>query len=161
MADFARLMTEEMGKTLAAAESEVDKCAWVCDFYAENAERFLAHETVATDAAKSFVRYEPLGPVLAIMPWNFPFWQFFRFAAPALMAGNVGAAEARRERPRLGARHRGGVPRGGLAGRRVDHAAGLLGAGQDADPPPGGAGGDPHRQRPGRHGGGRRGGARA
>lgn len=89
MADFARLMTEEMGKTLAAAESEVDKCAWVCDFYAENAERFLSNENVATDATKSFIRYEPLGSVLAIMPWNFPFWQFFRFAAPALMAGNV------------------------------------------------------------------------
>jgi succinate-semialdehyde dehydrogenase/glutarate-semialdehyde dehydrogenase len=87
--ELARLMTEEMGKTLAAAESEVDKCAWVCDFYAEHAARFLAQEPVATDAAKSFIRYEPLGPVLAIMPWNFPFWQFFRFAAPALMAGNV------------------------------------------------------------------------
>ncbi len=87
--DFARLMTEEMGKPLAAAESEVDKCAWVCDFYAEHAEGFLASETVATDATRSLVRYDPLGPVLAIMPWNFPFWQFFRFAAPALMAGNV------------------------------------------------------------------------
>jgi succinate-semialdehyde dehydrogenase/glutarate-semialdehyde dehydrogenase len=88
-ADFARMMTEEMGKPIAAAESEVDKCAWVCDFYAEHAARFLATETVATDASKSLVRYEPLGAVLAIMPWNFPFWQFFRFAAPALMAGNV------------------------------------------------------------------------
>ncbi len=88
-ADLARLMTDEMGKPLAAAESEIDKCAWVCDFYAEHAEGFLASETVATDAARSFVRYDPLGPVLAIMPWNFPFWQFFRFAAPALMAGNV------------------------------------------------------------------------
>jgi succinate-semialdehyde dehydrogenase / glutarate-semialdehyde dehydrogenase len=87
--DFARLMTAEMGKTLAAAESEVDKCAWVCDFYAEHAAGFLAPETVATDASRSLVRYDPLGPVLAIMPWNFPFWQFFRFAAPALMAGNV------------------------------------------------------------------------
>jgi succinate-semialdehyde dehydrogenase / glutarate-semialdehyde dehydrogenase len=87
--DFARLMTEEMGKTLASAESEVDKCAWVCDFYAEHAADFLAIETVATDASRSLVRYDPLGPVLAIMPWNFPFWQFFRFAAPALMAGNV------------------------------------------------------------------------
>jgi len=88
-ADFARLMTEEMGKPIAASESEIDKCAWVCDFYAEHAAGFLAAETVATDAAKSLVRYDPLGPVLAIMPWNFPFWQFFRFAAPALMAGNV------------------------------------------------------------------------
>jgi succinate-semialdehyde dehydrogenase/glutarate-semialdehyde dehydrogenase len=88
-ADFARLMTGEMGKTLAAAESEVEKCAWACDFYAEHAAEFLATETVATDASRSLVRYDPLGPVLAIMPWNFPFWQFFRFAAPALMAGNV------------------------------------------------------------------------
>jgi succinate-semialdehyde dehydrogenase / glutarate-semialdehyde dehydrogenase len=88
-AELARLITEEMGKPITAAESEIDKCAWVCDFYAEHAAGFLATETVATDAAKSLVRYEPLGPVLAIMPWNFPFWQFFRFAAPALMAGNL------------------------------------------------------------------------
>src|SRR5262245_17661977 len=88
--DYGRLMTEEMGKPIAASEAEVDKCAWVCDFYAEHAERFLSPETVATDAARSAVRYDPLGPVLAIMPWNFPFWQLFRFAAPALMAGNVG-----------------------------------------------------------------------
>lgn len=89
-ADYGRLMTEEMGKTLAAAEAEVDKCAWVCDFYAEHAEEFLSSQSVATDATRSCVRYDPLGPVLAIMPWNFPFWQVFRFAAPALMAGNVG-----------------------------------------------------------------------
>ncbi len=88
--DYGRTMTEEMGKTIAASEAEVDKCAWVCDFYAEHAERFLAQEAVVTDATRSFIRYEPLGPVLAIMPWNFPFWQLFRFAAPALMAGNVG-----------------------------------------------------------------------
>ncbi|HEY7215828.1 MAG TPA: aldehyde dehydrogenase family protein, partial [Thermoanaerobaculia bacterium] len=68
--DFARLMTEEMGKPITASESEIDKCAWVCDFYAEHAAGFLAAETVATDAAKSLVRYDPLGPVLAIMPWN-------------------------------------------------------------------------------------------
>jgi succinate-semialdehyde dehydrogenase/glutarate-semialdehyde dehydrogenase len=114
MADFARLMTEEMGKTLASAESEVDKCAWVCDFYAENAERFLANETVATDAAKSFIRYEPLGPVLAIMPWNFPFWQFFRFAAPALMAGNVALLK-----------HAANVPGSALAIEAVFREAGL------------------------------------
>jgi succinate-semialdehyde dehydrogenase / glutarate-semialdehyde dehydrogenase len=88
--DYGALMTEEMGKTLAAAESEVDKCAWVCDWYAEHAEALLATQSVATDASRSGVRYDPLGPVLAIMPWNFPFWQVFRFAAPALMAGNVG-----------------------------------------------------------------------
>jgi len=88
--DYSRLMTEEMGKTLAAAEAEVDKCAWVCDWYAEHAEELLATRPVATDASRSGVRYDPLGPVLAVMPWNFPFWQVFRFAAPALMAGNVG-----------------------------------------------------------------------
>ncbi|HYX23727.1 MAG TPA: NAD-dependent succinate-semialdehyde dehydrogenase [Thermoanaerobaculia bacterium] len=89
-ADYGRLMTAEVGKPIAASEAEVDKCAWVCDFYAEHAEELLAQETVATDAARSGIRYDPLGPVLAIMPWNFPFWQLFRFAAPALMAGNVG-----------------------------------------------------------------------
>jgi succinate-semialdehyde dehydrogenase/glutarate-semialdehyde dehydrogenase len=89
-ADYGRLMTEEMGKPIAASESEVDKCAWVCDWYAENAEELLASQSVATDASRSCVRYDPLGPVLAVMPWNFPFWQVFRFAAPALMAGNVG-----------------------------------------------------------------------
>jgi succinate-semialdehyde dehydrogenase/glutarate-semialdehyde dehydrogenase len=83
-------MTEEMGKPIAAAESEVDKCAWVCDYYAEHAAAFLSPEASATDAARSFVRFDPIGPVLAIMPWNFPFWQHFRFAAPAVMAGNVG-----------------------------------------------------------------------
>jgi succinate-semialdehyde dehydrogenase/glutarate-semialdehyde dehydrogenase len=88
-AAHAQLMTAEMGKTIASAEAEVDKCAWGCDFYADHAERFLANEIVATDAAKSFVRYDPLGLILAVMPWNFPFWQVFRFAAPALMAGNV------------------------------------------------------------------------
>jgi len=88
--DYGLLMTEEMGKPIAAAESEVDKCAWVCDWYAEHAEDLLASQSVATDASRSCVRYDPLGPVLAVMPWNFPFWQVFRFAAPALMAGNVG-----------------------------------------------------------------------
>jgi len=87
---WAQLMTAEMGKTIKSARAEVNKCAWVCDFYADNAERFLTPEVTATDASLSMVRYDPLGPILAVMPWNFPFWQVFRFAAPYLMAGNTG-----------------------------------------------------------------------
>ena len=88
--ELAQTITLEMGKLLGGAMEEIEKCTRVCRFYAENAERFLEDEPVQTDAARSFVRYQPLGAVLAIMPWNFPFWQVFRFAAPALMAGNVG-----------------------------------------------------------------------
>lgn len=87
---YAKLMTVEMGKPVKDGRAEANKCAWVCDYYAENAQIFLKQETVQTDAAKSFVSYQPLGVVLAVMPWNFPFWQVFRFAAPALMAGNAG-----------------------------------------------------------------------
>jgi succinate-semialdehyde dehydrogenase / glutarate-semialdehyde dehydrogenase len=87
---FGRIMTAEMGKTLKSARDEAAKCAWACRYYAEDAERMLADEPVKTAAASSFVRYQPIGPVLAVMPWNFPFWQVFRFAAPALMAGNTG-----------------------------------------------------------------------
>jgi succinate-semialdehyde dehydrogenase/glutarate-semialdehyde dehydrogenase len=88
--DFARLMTTEMGKPIKGAVGEAEKCAWVCRYYAENARQHLADSFVETNAKKSYVRFQPLGPVLAVMPWNFPFWQVFRFAAPALMAGNVG-----------------------------------------------------------------------
>ncbi|HEX3187482.1 MAG TPA: NAD-dependent succinate-semialdehyde dehydrogenase [Pyrinomonadaceae bacterium] len=88
--ELGKTMTLEMGKPLKAAIGEAEKCAWVCRYYAENAERHLADQIVETNAKKSYVHFQPLGPVLAVMPWNFPFWQVFRFAAPALMAGNVG-----------------------------------------------------------------------
>jgi succinate-semialdehyde dehydrogenase / glutarate-semialdehyde dehydrogenase len=88
--DLGRLMTLEMGKTFRSAVDEAVKCAWACRYYADNAESFLADEEVATNAKRSYVKYQPMGVILAIMPWNFPFWQVFRFIAPGLMAGNVG-----------------------------------------------------------------------
>jgi len=87
---YARTMALEMGKPVVQGEAEVEKCATCCDYYAEQAEPFLANQERQTDASRSYVRFDPLGPVLAVMPWNFPFWQVFRFAAPALMAGNAG-----------------------------------------------------------------------
>ena len=87
---LGRLMTTEMGKTLRSAEEEAVKCAWGCRYYAEHAERFLADDPVETPASRSFIRYQPLGVILVVMPWNYPFWQVFRFIAPGLMAGNVG-----------------------------------------------------------------------
>lgn len=87
---YGRLMAEEMGKPIKQGVAEAEKCAWVCDYYADNAEQFLAREYIGTDASRSFVTFQPLGTVLAVMPWNFPFWQVFRFLAPALMAGNTG-----------------------------------------------------------------------
>ncbi len=87
---LAVLMAREMGKPLAQGRGEVEKCAWVCRHYADHAQEMLADRDAKTDAARSFVAFEPLGPVLAVMPWNFPLWQVFRFAAPALMAGNAG-----------------------------------------------------------------------
>ena len=86
---LGRLATLEMGKPISEAIAEIEKCAWNCDFYADNAEKFLADEPVATSASSSYVEFQPLGVVLALMPWNYPFWQVFRFAAPALMAGNT------------------------------------------------------------------------
>jgi succinate-semialdehyde dehydrogenase / glutarate-semialdehyde dehydrogenase len=88
--EYSEIMTLEMGKPIAQSRAEVEKCAWVCDYYSENAEKFLNDEIIETDASKSFVSYQPLGVILAVMPWNFPFWQVIRFAAPTLTAGNTG-----------------------------------------------------------------------
>jgi succinate-semialdehyde dehydrogenase/glutarate-semialdehyde dehydrogenase len=88
--EYAKMITLEMGKPIGESRAEVNKCAWVCDYYADNAEAFLANEVIETDAHLSFVQHDPIGSVLAIMPWNFPFWQVFRFAAPTLLAGNTG-----------------------------------------------------------------------
>ncbi|MDR5590171.1 NAD-dependent succinate-semialdehyde dehydrogenase [Christiangramia sp. SM2212] len=88
--EYARDISLEMGKPITQSIAEIEKCAWVCEYYAENTEKHLASKSIKTDATKSYVNYEPIGVVLAVMPWNYPFWQVFRFAAPALMAGNIG-----------------------------------------------------------------------
>src|SRR5215213_8757930 len=88
--DYAKLITEEMGKPIRQSLAEIEKCAWVCDYYSEHAESFLRDELIPTEFRKSFVSFEPLGVIACIMPWNFPFWQVMRFAVPALTAGNVG-----------------------------------------------------------------------
>lgn len=112
--EFGTLITTEMGKPIKAAISEIEKCAAACRFYSTNAQRYLADEVVETDASKSFIRYQPLGVILAVMPWNFPFWQVFRFAAPALMAGNVGLLK-----------HSSNVPQCALAIEEVFREAGF------------------------------------
>ncbi|QHL86803.1 aldehyde dehydrogenase family protein [Nibribacter ruber] len=111
---YARLISLEMGKPLKQARSEVQKCAKVCHYYADHAQEFLQDEDIATDATRSFISYEPMGVVLAVMPWNFPFWQVFRFAAPALMAGNVGILK-----------HASNVPQCALAIQEVFENAGF------------------------------------
>lgn len=112
--DLARIITLEMGKLIKEARSEIDKCAWVCDYYAEHGPAFLADEIIASDAGKSYVAYQPMGTVFAIMPWNFPFWQVFRFAAPALVAGNTGLLK-----------HASNVPQCALAIEKIFRDAGF------------------------------------
>jgi succinate-semialdehyde dehydrogenase/glutarate-semialdehyde dehydrogenase len=112
--ELAAIISTEMGKLIREARAEVEKCAWVCEYYADEAESMLDDEVVATDADRSFVTYQPLGVVLAIMPWNFPFWQAFRFAAPGLMAGNCGILK-----------HAPNVPQCALAIEEVFTAAGF------------------------------------
>jgi succinate-semialdehyde dehydrogenase/glutarate-semialdehyde dehydrogenase len=113
-ARYARMMTQEMGKPIAQAEAEVEKCASGCRHYAENAEAYLADEHIKTEKTASYIRYLPIGPILAVMPWNFPFWQVFRFAAPALAAGNVGLLK-----------HASNVPQCALAIEEIFHEAGF------------------------------------
>jgi len=113
-AEFAHLMAIEMGKPIKDGRAEAKKCAWVCDYYADNAASFLQREPAETDATKSFVTFRPLGVVLAVMPWNFPFWQVFRFAAPNLMAGNVGLLK-----------HASNVPGCALAIENIFHESGF------------------------------------
>ena len=112
--ELARIAVLEMGKSITEAEAEVEKCAWNCDFFAENAEGFLKEEKVASNASESYVAFRPLGVVLAIMPWNFPYWQVFRFAAPALMAGNTSVLK-----------HASNVSRVALEIERIFQEAGL------------------------------------
>jgi len=112
--EYGELMTREMGKPITQSTGEVEKCAWVCDFYAENAESYLEPQEVKTEAKRSYIRHDPIGVVLAIMPWNFPLWQVFRFAAPSLMAGNAGVLK-----------HASNVPGSALAIQEVFALAGF------------------------------------
>ena len=145
--EYGRLMTVEMGKPMGPGVAEAEKCALACRFYADHAADFLAPERVATDASESMVRYDPIGAVLAVMPWNFPFWQVIRFAAPALMAGNVGLLKHASNVPRCALAIEEHLPRRRLPRGRVPGPPRRFGRRREADRRPAHRGGDADRQR--------------
>ena len=144
--ELATLMALEMGKPLKQGMAEAEKCAFGCDYYADTAEAHLAPEIIKTDASKSYVAFEPLGVILAVMPWNFPLWQVFRFAAPALMAGNVGVLKHASNVPWLRVDHRGDLLAGGIPRRHLPHVADRKLAGESGDRASARARGHAHRQ---------------
>ena len=126
---LGRVMTIEMGKPIGAARAEAAKCALACRYYVEHGERLLADEPLDAGAGRSFIRYQPIGPVLAVMPWNFPFWQVFRFAAPALMAGNVGLLKHASNVPQCALEIEDIIRRAGFSSGRISDAVDRLRAG--------------------------------
>ncbi len=155
--EYGRLMTAEMGKPIAQAVAEAEKCATAADYYAEHGEAFLAPVPVETDASTSYWTYRPLGVILAIMPWNFPFWQVIRFATPALAAGNAGPPQARLERPRVRRGAGEALPRRRLSSRPLPQRLHRADASRRSHRASAGPRREPHRQRAGRP---ERGGAR-
>ncbi len=153
-------MAQEMGKPLAQGRGEVEKCAWACEYYADHAEGFLAPEPVETDALRSYVAYRPIGIVFAIMPWNFPFWQVLRFAAPTLVGGNAALLKHAPNVPGCALAIEKLLPRRRLSRRALPDAGDLRRAGQVRHPTQARGGRYPDRQHRGRKGGGQ-GGRRA
>ncbi len=153
--DVARILTTEMGKTFAAAKAEVSKCAVALRWFAENGERLLGDEVIESKASMSYVHYQPLGPVLAVMPWNFPMWQVIRFAAPALMVGNVGLLKHASNVPQTALAiedlfRRAGLPDGVFTNLFVESQLDVAAVIED----PEGGGGDADGERAGRYLGG-------
>lgn len=134
---LAQIMTREMGKPITQAEGEIEKCAWVCDYYAKHSTDFLAQRPADIDRVRSYVRFDPIGAILAVMPWNFPFWQVFRFAAPTLMAGNVGVLKHASNVPDCASAieeifTHAGFPKGAFTSLRIDNDAAEKLIGHDA-----------------------------
>jgi len=156
--EWAELMAKEMGKPIAQGRSEAEKCAWACEYYAQEAAQMLKPIEVPTDAARSFVTFEPLGLILAIMPWNFPFWQVFRFLAPHLMAGNTAVLKHASNVPGCALAIQEIMQEAGLPEGVISNLDGALSRSKKSDRPSGYCCGYPHRQhrcRPGRSAPGR------